>query len=159
MGEKGSPLEREVFLVYHLETFIIPVLTNLPGNPKPHKKSGYLTIRQKADGKILLVAEIGNCPFSKAEKYLRLSLEKGERLFRHPKHLSSWQSRDPEKEKYGGAIVTNEFILSFSGFREYLDEAMVLVLAEFLRWISREQAEKIAAISNNPFYRELTRRT
>jgi len=144
-------------LIYtdYFENFIIPAIINLPKNPKPHKRSGYLTIRRKSDGRILWVAEIGDCPQIKAKKYFEFSVEKGERLFHHPKHISSWQSRDSEKGRWGGAIVANELIISFSGLPELLDEAAVLAFAIFLRWISPEQVEKIAKISSNSHYASL----
>ena len=141
-----------IIYVTYFENHIMPAIINLRENPKPHKRSGYLTIRSKTNGKILFVAEIGDCPQFKAKRYFEFSVEKGERLFHHPKHISSWQSRDPEKEKRGGAIVGSELIISFSGLPELLDEAAVIVFAKFFGWISDKQTEKIANASNNLLY-------
>jgi hypothetical protein len=145
-------IRSNVIFVTYFENFIIPAITKLPENPKPYKKSGYLTIRRKSDGEILLVIKIGDCPQIKAKKYFELSVEKGERLFHHQKHISSWQSRDSEKGRWGGAIIANELIISFSGLPELIDEAAVILFAMFFGWISSKQAEKIAKISNNFFY-------
>ena len=146
------------YYVTHFEQRIIPAIINLRENPKPYKKSGYLTIRRKSDGRVIVLFEIGDCPQFKAKKYFELSMEKGGRLFHHPGHVSSWQSRDPEKGRWGGAIATNELIVSFSGFTESLDEAAVLVFATFFGWISDKQAGKIAKISNNFDYASLRNR-
>jgi hypothetical protein len=81
---------KDLFLfVTYFENHIMPAIISLPNNPKPHKKSGYLTIRRKSDGRILAVLEIGDCPQFKAKKYFEYSVEKGERLFRHSGHVSS----------------------------------------------------------------------
>jgi hypothetical protein len=140
-----------IIFVMMLEIHILPPICELADNPKPHKKGGYLTIRDRADGEILLVVRIGDFPHQKANKYLRLSLEKGERLYHHQAqgHVSSYQSRDEAKGRYGGAIIANGLIVSFSGLPEKMDELAVLALAKFLRWITNDQANEIAKISNN----------
>ena len=151
-----NDLTRDLIVSY-FERFILPKVAFMPENPKPHKQSGYLTIRRKIDGRILLAVQIGECPPHKASEYFKFSLEKGERLFHHSNHVSSWQSRDDKNEKWGGAIIAGNYIVLFSGFPELLDEAVVLVLSLFFCWISHEKATGIAKISNNFFYPYLDR--
>jgi hypothetical protein len=140
-----------IFFVKILEELILPAICRLRDNLKPHKKGGYLTIRDKADGEVLLTIRIGDFPHQKAKKYFDLSLEKGERLYQHlaQGHVSSYQSRDEEKQRYGGAVVANGFIVSFSGLTEKMDELAALALSEFSRWITEDQANEIARISSN----------
>jgi hypothetical protein len=124
------------------------------------RRFGYLTIQRRRDGRVLLVAQIGECPDNKAEKYMTLSLEKGGRLYwcrscGFKNHLSSWQSRNEKRMKYGGAICAGPFILSFSGLPELADEAVMLRLAVELNLISLRTAYRIAKISDNNYARQL----
>ncbi|MBI4133442.1 hypothetical protein HY478_02405 [Candidatus Uhrbacteria bacterium] len=87
----------------------------------------------------------------KSERYLRLSCEKAVRLARLPRHHSSWESRDEQHERYGGAIRAKGAILSFSGFPETADEAAMLLAALKLGGLSWIDACTIANTSNNGF--------
>ncbi|MDR3582243.1 MAG: hypothetical protein P4L67_03140 [Candidatus Pacebacteria bacterium] len=75
---------------------------------------------------------VGEVPPEKAGRYLRLSKEKYHRLVLHPCHHSSYESRDRAADKWGGAVSLGirEPIFSISGFSEYGDEALSLLLAE-----------------------------
>ena len=50
----------------------------------------------------------------------------------HPQHLSSYESRDPDKDMWGGAVSlgAREPIFSVSAYPEYSDEALSLIVAE-----------------------------
>ncbi len=94
----------------------------------------------------------------KAEKYFRLAQEKAARLRDHlgEGHVSSWQSRNPEKDEWGGAIAARNFIFSFSGFSpDTADEAVMLLAAEAVGELSPQEADQIAAISGNEIYRRI----
>lgn len=121
------------------------------------KRWGYLTIRRREDGRVLLVTQIGECPEEKAEKYMRLSLEKGERLHYFQTHndISSWQSRNTSESRYGGAICAGPLILSFSGLPEYADEAAMIKLARFLGLIRPMTCHRLALISGNHYVDKL----
>jgi hypothetical protein len=112
---------------------------------------GYFTVRSRQSGQVIFILRIGKCPPERAEKCLALSQEKGRRLFETKELISSWQSRDPEQERWGGAIVTEEYILSFSGLPERADEALMLRFAQVRRLAGNEELQKIAEASNNPF--------
>jgi len=93
-------------------------------------------------------------------KYHEFSLKKPNDILNHPDkdiELSS-QIRDPENEIYGGAVKVKacihgllghyeEYILSFSGLPEMLDEALVLLTAVYSGCTSMEHAKELAAIS------------
>ena len=84
------------------------------------------------------------------------SREKANRLLQNKKHISSWQSRDFDNNKYGGAIKTpSGEIISMSGLPEYGDEACCLVLAIEIGWMQEEFAEEIVEISGNNLFLEL----
>lgn len=91
------------------------------------KRGGYFCIAN-AKGVPLFVSLIGSVPQEKAEKYFRYAVKKARRLGKHPKHVSSWQSRNPERGQWGGAVRAHtDFIISFSGLPESWDEAAMLL--------------------------------
>jgi hypothetical protein len=73
--------------------------------------------------------------WDKRVKYHEYSTEKAERLDEHldEGHLTSFESRDPERQRYQGAIVVPlngvEWILAGSGVPEPGDETYVMLLA------------------------------
>jgi len=102
------------------------------------KKGGYFCIAN-AEGVPLFVSLIGGVPQEKAEKYFQYAVEKARRLGQHADHVSSWESRNPEQEQWGGAVRVNaDYIVAFSGLPEEWDEAAMLVIADnsFLNSIS-----------------------
>lgn len=68
--------------------------------------------------------------------------------------ISSWQTRDFEKKKYGGAINAGGRIYSFSGFPELVDEILMMVVAFAAGDLTKEEAFKIAMISNNTYLKK-----
>ena len=118
------------------------------------KDSGYLTILDASDGRLILQVQIGICPADKADKYCDFSLEKAKRVF-ETGDQSSWQSRDPENGKWGGGIRANDHILSFSGMPELADEALSLTIAERMGWMTKQDAAAIASISGNNFLSDI----
>lgn len=87
--------------------------------------------------------------------YRMFAQEKAWRLLSRPSDASSYQSRDEAHEKWGGAIRAGDYILSFSGLPELVDEALMLVLAVRLELIGRAEAERIAALSHNAYFAPL----
>lgn len=123
------------------------------------KRGGYLTVLIRGEPQISLCSAVG--VFSDdPEKYLVYSQEKAERLrgFWH-QHLSSWESRDPDHGRWGGAIRAGDLIISFSGLPELVDEAVVTAAAYWLGEITEyAQVLRIADISQNPFTEQLVAR-
>lgn len=136
----------------------------LGGNSAPERKGCYICLRDKTNGRIRLLAELGTCDPEKAMKYFYLSQEKGIRLLGH-EHISSWQSRDYDNGRYGGAITAppdslgtpqgKEFVISISGLPEHGDEAVSLVTALAFHWITIGDIDRIIAISENPLVHPL----
>lgn len=125
--------------------------------PDKHRHGGYMCIfssDQKCDPHAmpLSIVMIGGPPEEKRAKYYELSLEKGRRLLllsRTAGHKSSWQSRNERALHYGGAIVADGYILSFSGLDELDDEALMLVTGVEDGLMEMDEAHEIARISNN----------
>ena len=135
--------------------YLVEEGAKLPNNPRPESKSGYFTLRSRKDGRLLIAGQIGECPADKYAKYKFFSWEKSERLLANianKNHLSSWQSKMEEEELYAGAIATNDFILSFSGLPQLLDEATMLVTALAFSWANYHEVLTIAELSDNPFF-------
>ncbi len=66
-------------------------------------------------------------------------------------HVSSWQSRDFDNKQYGGAIMAGNWVLSFSGLPEHMDEYFMIKLAVRLELIAPARVNEIIKISENPF--------
>lgn len=118
---------------------------------------GYFCLLSRAaapDPFVFYHEPVGAVGPEKAEKYFNLSLEKAIRVGTRG-HQSSWQSRDPDSGKWGGAIIAGSWILSFSGLPELADEAVMLVTAVMSRLMTVVEARAIADISQNPYFVEL----
>lgn len=114
---------------------------------------GYLCIADGKNGLPILVMLIGEVPLGKAPKYLEFCQEKAGRLAGHPNHESSWESRNEEKNRWGGAIRFRDLILSFSGLPELGDEAAMLRAAEDVDGHKfSDIAERIAKRSKNIYW-------
>jgi hypothetical protein len=92
------------------------------------------------------------CPTIVREKATRVQVDY---LNSERTHHSSWQSRDLAAKQYGGAFMAHDWVLSFSGCSEHMDEAICLVVAEVIGLFSKIDAEYIAAISGNEIYPKL----
>ncbi len=79
------------------------------------RRGGCYCLMNAKTGKILLTAYVGDPPPEKMDKYARLAKEKARRLFAHPKHKTSWESRNDKKRQYPGAVRGKKYIHSFSG--------------------------------------------
>lgn len=64
-------------------------------------------------------------------------------------HHSSWQSRCPGLNRFGGAIRAGEFAFSLYGICEPADEAVMLITAFNLGLLTYIEACRIAQRSNN----------
>lgn len=132
-----------------------------------NKNCGYFTILDVKSNEIILHQEIGFCPEEKKDKYRSLSLEKAKRLYSKPHDTSSFQSRNPSAEvisldlkepfnwgHWGGAIriPKADLILSFSGLPELGDEAVMLVVALQVGWITNIEAQTLACSHSNGYY-------
>ncbi len=142
----------EALLLELVRSLILSVAAVFPRGEVPSPPIGYFTLRSAKDGRVLLVSEIGDTLAEKREAWLFNSQEKGKRLFENPNDLSSWESRDPDhptQKKWGGAIRTPDYILSFSGLPELADEALCAIVALKMLWINSGQAYEIFATSRN----------
>ncbi len=117
------------------------------------REGGYITIKNAQSGMIEAIYLIGSIQKGKEEKYLTLSQEKANRLFRirmaGGNDSTSWQSRNEEKMEYGGAIFfevwNEEYILSFSGLPELGDEACMFITQILISSESTEMIELVAS--------------
>ncbi len=84
--------------------------------------------------------------------YENTAAEKSDRLIRmgnSHSHITSAQSK-VEKILYAGAVrVTDTLIFSFSGLNEEMDEALVLLIATDLGFITPEKALEISGLWKN----------
>jgi len=94
-------------------------------------------------------------------KCTQFATEKAHRLFSHPKDITSFQSRDDSdsdkmKHEYGGAIrLACGLIFSFSGYKDWENEAMCVLMARHLGFMQNDHANRIVTASNNLDLRDL----
>jgi hypothetical protein len=119
-------------------------------------QGGCLTIFDNTDGKVIMSPDIICFPVGNTGYLREVSLEQGRRLFSNPGHVSSHQSSDHSKRKYGGSIRAGKLIISFFGLTrpddkpdEHGNEAVALILALKHGWSTMDYAERIASLSNN----------
>ena len=112
------------------------------------RTGGYFCLANAETGLPLLVLPLGQVPLEKAEKYLRLCQEKAKRLAEHLEHLSSWESRNPDKEQWGGAVRVGNLIFSFSGLPEMGDEAVMLAVAGSHYVGTKDVSETLSTIAS-----------
>jgi len=138
-----------------------------PSNTNPEKAGGYLVIGSEGFEERYIL-KIGNCPAEKDNKYRNFAQEKAHRLFsdwlRDPSSISSWQTREPNLNRWGGAVLFPIIgergpscdIISFSGLIEPADEALGLMLGyQFKLATDPKFAERVIDISANKVYREM----
>ena len=146
---------------------LVTVTTLISSNEDRSRKGGYISF---AIGGIshLESYQIGQVDApAKLDKYLRFSREKILRAtadwLRDPNTFSSWQTRDPGMDRYGGAVLfenpEGEFprAISFSGLKEHCDEAVALLTGEYLGLNPIRGSADIIQFSNNQVYREMVR--
>lgn len=121
------------------------------------KSGGYFCLQEiSIVGMHILPNKIFGKPFRDKERREMAQLyatEKSVRLLHHPEHELSSQSRRPSSDQWGGAVrgtsltIGGEFILSFAGLPEMLDEVVMLLAA--IRWkcMTIKHAKELAAIS------------
>lgn len=114
------------------------------------KIGGYACITDLT-GRPLLIMAIGECDPDKAEKQLEFCQEKCRRLAAHHEHELSYQSRNPEQNRWGGAAQGKDLIASFSGLPERLDEYLALTFLLKLGAIEEERIEELLMEHDNEF--------
>ncbi len=104
----------------------------------------------------LIVVRVGTVPPEKTMRYFALCQEKATRLLSLTEegHVSSWQSREPDQGRYGGAIVTSDFVFGFSGLTEEGDEGVLVRACFDVGMLSLDSVQTIASTSCNPFLRD-----
>jgi hypothetical protein len=110
---------------------------------------GYLCVADGESGLPIVLTPFGTQTPEEARITLRNAQEKPRRLATHPQHRTSWQSRNPDKEEWGGAVRGRDHLFAFSGFPEPVDEAAMALLAEAAGELSGDAVAAIAKTSGN----------
>lgn len=171
---------KEFNQLYKTVERLVKLSTTLKSNPKKERKGGVFRYAPNNTIETGLVnpytKKIGIVPDEELPLYQAISGEKMHRLFAHwlrsfnqgnPLDVfSSWQTRDFDRGKYGGAILTNTKrtgpanermcdIFSFSGLYEPLDESVTTIAGLEHALLLSIEGENIIKFSNNPTFREL----
>jgi hypothetical protein len=122
----------------------------------PERKGGYFCILEENFSTPLIIARVGVIEAEgEASKYFGFVQEKARRLWVAHSHRSSWQSRNVEENKFGGAVRVGGLIISFSGLTESADEIISLGLAYVLGVADKSDIFAISKISANPHMEKL----
>ena len=78
------------------------------------------------------------------EKLARLSA-----MAFHENHKSAWQSRNPDRHWFGGAVVAGQYILSFAGGTEIFNETFVLGAGLVSGLLMKAEVSGIARLTGN----------
>lgn len=132
---------------------------------KDERHGGYLTIMDAKTGVVVVTMRVGIVMPEKEEKYISFSIEKARRLYTTHKLdasiVTSIQTRDPDTNKWGGAVWSEYWIVSFSGLPELADEALSTCVAAGLENHPMPEVDAIAItrIAANPYTIPLMRDT
>ncbi|MBL7022090.1 hypothetical protein ISR92_02115 [Patescibacteria group bacterium] len=112
------------------------------------KTGGFIAINPDQGNDLfneLAVLPIGNVPNDKMQKYCIFAQEKIARLVKFPKTNASYETRDEEKNHWGGSVrLPNGTCIGFSGLPELGDECLVLMYAYYKKQITEPQALELS---------------
>lgn len=118
------------------------------------KLGGYLCLTGQ-DGIPLLVVGIGEPQVGNLPRYIEFCQEKAARLALYPSDVLSLESREPDQNRFGGAVRGEDYIASFSGFPERLDE---VVAALALSTMDISFGEAMERLGDNPYVAKIGHR-
>ena len=122
----------------------------MPTILKEVDKTGcYVCIGDPTTGLPMLLVPFGEIPDEKAEKYCQFAQEKSRRLAQNREYRSSFHTRNPDEQKFAGAIRGYGLILSCSGLPEMMDEAAMLTLAVGMHELTIDEADGIVKTTGN----------
>lgn len=174
---KGQFLQHDLAFVTQRAANLLEVLLALPEYKRSDGEGGVLVLAPDEASITHFSAALGDVPENDPTKYYRFALKKCQAFQTNKKALSSHDLRNERMGIFGGGITfeckwnrgythipittdsfaafTTKASIAFSGLSEHADEALVLVLAIILEWISIGQARKISIASANPFFEAL----
>lgn len=130
----GFPAAKITDVVYGLQR-VIDLARSITNFHCADHVGGYFVLSDANTGTVLLSLLVGEATPSDAQTYAACAGEKADRVRAYmisAGHIFSRQSRNPEENRWGGSVVTGDYILSFSGFPERVDEAMMVLLGIIL---------------------------
>ena len=102
-----------------------------------------LSISTPSENAMVCYLPLGYIPPDKELGRHEKCREKANRLYNHPASNRSYDSRNPEEGMYGGAVRGRQFIHSFSGLPEALDEVFCCLYAIDVGDMTPEEAVTI----------------
>lgn len=158
-------LQKDIEEITDRATRLLDILINLPEYDRKDRAGGVLVLVPDKTCASSIAIALGKVPENDPEEYYEVALRKCLILREKKDSHSSYVLRDKSKGIYGGGIsfkwlfpayhFATKAYIAFSGLPEYGDEALVLVLAIDMHWISEDQARKISEASDNPYFEPL----
>ncbi|HWH07521.1 MAG TPA: hypothetical protein VNU47_03295 [Candidatus Paceibacterota bacterium] len=105
---------------------------------------GYFAVTDK-EGQPIYTLQLGALPveLDRSQGRFEKAVEKAFRLAQNPGHTTSMESANHQYERYGGAVRGVEYLHSFSGLPEKLDEIFSCLMAYRARDMAYETAARI----------------
>lgn len=122
---------------------------------EPISSGGFINIADLRNGSTFILSICGKIQKENIIKRRAEAQSAAKRLSDHPCDLSSWSSREPLRDRFGGAVRGNNFIFSFAGFSEAMNEAMMVLLLSATIQIVAKNAREILRISRNEQWGDL----
>lgn len=149
-------------IIDYAERIIMRTADLLEQSGHPNKCGGYLAVwtthPNNVLGNLRLLASVGYSPEEKWRKRMGAPIEKCQYLDSGDGvgHFTSYESRNPEINRLGGAVRGFQHIYAFSGLPEQLwDEAAMFVLAIRLHQLRTDDVLAQISKERNPHLRPL----
>lgn len=178
MWYKQQFLQHETEHVAQRAAVLMQTLYGLSEYDRKDRRGGVLVLVPDETCTSHIALAIGIVPDTNPEKYHQIAWKKCVTLRDHKESQSSYTFRNEAEEIYGGGIrfeakwqrgftlapfgwvgiipaYSATAYVAFSGLPEHGDEALILVLAIDMEWISEDQANAIARASSNPYFEAL----
>lgn len=141
--------------IFETVTFVTGMAVALINDPVRRGLYAFVgTARNDQEFQPFFHEPIGIVPPDRAEKYMKFSAEKPWRAYQLG-DVTSFTSRDPDNNQWGGGIVTGGWLIGVSGLPEQWDEAVVVVSAVLSGLESADWAATIAAKNANGYIMSL----
>ncbi len=130
---------------------VVQAIIRLVNSEGQERTGAYLCVIERRTYQVVLHALIGDGPADKVSKWREFSAEKCVRLLGHqPYNETSYESRLPEENRWGGAVLGTDYAFGLSGLKELDDEAAMFHLAVMLKQRDGQATLDMISEERNP---------
>jgi hypothetical protein len=141
---------RDVVQILTVADQVVKAIIRLVNSEGQERTGAYLCVIDRETHQLILHALIGDGPPDKVSKWREFSAEKCVRLLGHPEHETSFDSRSPDDNRWGGAVLGTDYAFGLSGLKELDDEAAMFHLAVMLNQRDGQATLSVISEERNP---------